>query len=129
MVRIVVAVALALHGLIHIIGFLVPWRLLELRDVPYSTAAAWGRIDLGDAGARVLGLGWLLGTLAFLMAAIGVWQGAPWGVSMTAAAAALSLLLCVAGSPAAVAGLIIDVVVLCTVLVIHLTGWGPTGVG
>src|SRR5262245_42682744 len=48
MVRIIAAVALTLHGVIHLIGFLVAWRLVEHRELAYSTKALWGRVDLGE---------------------------------------------------------------------------------
>ena len=58
--RIVLSLALVLHGLIHLVGFVIPWRLAEIRGFAYSTSVAWGRIDVGEGGARALGLGWLL---------------------------------------------------------------------
>jgi len=121
--RFAIALALALHGLIHLIGFVVPWRLAEIRGFAYSTSAAWGRIQLGDAGARAIGLAWLMGSLAFVLAAAAVWQGAARAVQATAIAAALSALLCLAGSPAAVADLVIDILILMGLLVAHWTGW------
>jgi hypothetical protein len=116
--RIVLAVGLALHGLIHVLGFVVAWRLGEVKDIAYSTSAVWGKIELGEAGARALGVAWLLGTAAFLAAALGVGLGAPWGLAATTLAAAISAVLCLAGSPAAIAGLVIDVAILLVTVVL-----------
>jgi hypothetical protein len=63
---------LALHGLIHLIGFVVPSRLAELQGFSYTTTAAWGHIELGEAGARALGLVWLVTAFAFVVAAYAI---------------------------------------------------------
>jgi hypothetical protein len=112
MVRTVVGLLLVLHGVIHLIGFVVPWRIGEIRGFAYSTSALWGRVDLGDAGARILGAGWLLAAVAFVLAGAGVAAGAAWGLPLTMGAAAVSMVLCIMGSPAAIAGLVIDAAIL-----------------
>ena len=56
MLRIVVAVFLILHGLVHLIGFVVPWKLIKTDEFPYSTTVLAGRVDLGDRGVRLYGL-------------------------------------------------------------------------
>ena len=122
MLRALIAGALGLHGVIHLIGFVVPFRIARLEGFAYTTSAAWGRIELGDGGARFVGALWLLGTAAFLVAAYGIWQDASWAIPVTAAAAGLSLLLCILGSPAAVAGVAINVVILAVIACIKFIG-------
>jgi hypothetical protein len=119
--RTVLGVLIALHGLVHLIGFLVPWRLLVLPEIPYATTAVWGALELGAVGARLLGVGWLLGALVFLLAALGVVSSAPWAVPMTAVAACFSALLCLAGAPAALAGLVLDLLIL--LAIVGIPGW------
>jgi hypothetical protein len=119
MLRILAAVGLAVHGLIHLIGFVVAWRLVEVQGFAYSTTAAWGRIELGDVGARVVGLGWLLAAACFVAAGIGVWQRATWAAPWTGLAAVVSLVLCVLGSPAAIRGVWIDVAILIAVVALQ----------
>lgn len=116
MQRSAVSLLLCLHGLVHLIGFLSACRLVTLRDFPYTTVAAWGRLDLGDRGARLLGFAWLLAALLFLAGAAAVWTQDPWATPLVGGAAALSLLLCVLGSPAATPGIAIDVLILLEVL-------------
>lgn len=106
------AVGLAAHGLIHLIGFVVPWRLASLESVPYRTTALNGAIELGEAGARLLGLGWLGVAVGFVVAAVGVWQGASWSLPFVAALALVSLGLCILGLPEAAAGIVVDLVIL-----------------
>jgi len=75
MIRRLAAVGLALHGLIHVIGFVVPWRIATLEGFAYRTTAFDGGLDLGAAGVEVIGLLWLALTFAFLVAGYGVWRG------------------------------------------------------
>jgi hypothetical protein len=122
MLRTVLALALALHGLIHLIGFVVPFRIAQLEGYAYTTTAAWGHLELGDDGARVVGVLWLLAALAFLVAAVGIWQQVVWAVPLTVAVSGCSLVLCILGSPAAVAGIAINVVILAVIVYLVLVG-------
>ncbi len=110
--RLFLSLALALHGLIHLLGFVVPWRLAAVKGVTASTAAFFGHVELGAAGAKLLGLGWLLAAAAFLVAAVGVWQSASWANGAVLGAALFSLLLCLAGAPASAPGLVVNALIL-----------------
>jgi hypothetical protein len=39
--RVALAGAIAAHGLIHLIGFVVPWQLAAVAGFPYRTTLAW----------------------------------------------------------------------------------------
>jgi hypothetical protein len=112
MVRIALAVFLGLHGLVHVLGFLVPWQLMTSPDFAYTTSGAWGALELGDSGARVVGAGMLLLAIAYVVAAIGLARGTRWGVAAVVAVTAASLVLTILQAPAAVLGLVINVAVL-----------------
>lgn len=112
MTRRLAAIALALHGLIHLIGFVVPWRLADLEGIAYRTTAFGGRVDLGDAGARLLGVAWLPLVVLFLFAAYGVLRSRDWAWSLTVVAAAVSFGLCVVGVPDTIYGLVVNVLIL-----------------
>lgn len=103
---------LALHGLIHLIGFLVPWKLASPEGFPYRTTILAGRVDLGDAGIRSLGVAWLLAALAFLLAAVGLGAGQPWWWPVAIGVAIASLVLCVLSLPDAWVGILANLVVL-----------------
>lgn len=122
MLRTLLALALAAHGLIHLIGFVVPFRIAQLEGYAYTTSAAWGRFELGDDGARVVGVLWLLVTVAFIVAAYGIWQQASWAIPVTATIAGCSLVLCILGSPAAAAGIAINVLILAVIGYVELAG-------
>ena len=58
--RILLAALLIGHGIAHLVGFVVPWRLVTSAEVPYRTTMLAGSVDLGAAGVRLLGIVWLL---------------------------------------------------------------------
>lgn len=120
MLRGLLGLALVVHGAIHLIGFVVPWRIAEIPGYAPGTTAVWGRLQLGDGGARVLGLAWLAAALAFAFAGVAVAIGAPSAVAIVGVATALSTMLCIAGSPAAVAGLVIDAGIFAVLAAIQL---------
>lgn len=45
--RSVAAAVLAVHGLIHLIGFLVPWPIAQVEGFAYRTTALGGSVELG----------------------------------------------------------------------------------
>ncbi len=66
----------------------------------------------GDSPVHIVGLLWLIAALAFSVAAAGVALGRAWWRRLTAFAALLSLVLCLAWWSSASSGAVIDVVIL-----------------
>jgi predicted cation transporter len=110
--RRIAAALLALHGLVHLIGFVVPWRVAQVEGFAYRTTAFDGAIELGEAGALVIGLAWLAIAVGFVIAAVGVWQARAWAIPLTGVLAVASLAVCVMGLPETVAGIVLDVAIL-----------------
>jgi len=110
--RRIAAILLTLHGVIHLIGFVTPWRIATLEGFAYRTTLLNGALDVGDVGARVIGLVWLGLTLGFLAAGFGVWRGEPWAIGLTGALAIVSLVVCLLGLPETFAGIAINVMIL-----------------
>jgi hypothetical protein len=108
MVRRAAAAFLVLHGLIHLMGFAVSWQLATMQELAYRTTIFNGALDVGDAGARVLGIAWVVAAAALVAAGFLVWRGSSSAVVVTAAAAVVSLAVCAAGLPDAFRGLYID---------------------
>jgi hypothetical protein len=111
-IRRIAAILLALHGVIHLIGFVTPWRIATLEGFAYRTTVLNGALDVGDAGVRVVGLVWLGLTAGFLAAGYGVWRGKRWAVGLTGVLAVVSLVVCLLGLPETFAGIAIDGVIL-----------------
>lgn len=111
MILALAAVALALHGLIHLIGFVVPWGLAQVEGFPYRTTALAGAIELGDAGARAVGVAWLTLAVGFVVAAVALWRREPWAVPLAVGLAVASAVVCAAGLPEAAVGIAVDVAI------------------
>jgi hypothetical protein len=48
--RIIVGLILLAHGFAHLVGFVVPWRLMAVPDAAYKTTLLAGKINVGDRG-------------------------------------------------------------------------------
>jgi hypothetical protein len=106
--RFVLAFVIAAHGIgasrgLHFVVEACDPRGTSLQDDIFS-----GRLDVGDAGIRVIGVLWLLAALAFLIGPIAVTTEASWAGRFLFAAVIASTLLCVAGWPDARIGLAVN---------------------
>jgi hypothetical protein len=106
--RIVLALFLLAHGVAHLVGFVSSFKLATLSELPYKTTIFSGRIDVGDAGIRVLGVLWLLTALAFLVVATAVATATDSAARFMLAAVIASLTLCLAGWPDARIGVAVN---------------------
>lgn len=126
--RIVLALLLLGHGVAHLPGFLVAWRLRSFPELPYHTTVLGGTLDVGDGGMRVLGGAWALLAMLVALSAVGVllrWEGVlaplPWIL-------AASLAICLLGWPEARLGVLANLVLLGMVLAAARMGWvGSSG--
>ena len=107
--RFALAFFLLAHGVAHLVGFVSSWKLATLAELPYKTTVFSGRIEVGDAGIRVMGVLWLLAALAFVVAAIAVATEAGWAVRFIFAGVIASLMLCLVGWPDARVGVGVNV--------------------
>jgi hypothetical protein len=110
--QVIVAAVVAIHGLIHLIGFVVPWNLASLEGFPYRTTALGGAIALGEAGARAVGVVWLGCAVGFFIAGVGIWRGESWALPLAAALAVVSIVICALGLPESVAGIVVNAVII-----------------
>ena len=123
MLRIALALLMALHGVAHLPGVVGSWRLAPLAGIPPHTTVLAGRLDVGEGGMRLLGAGWLLAALAFWVAAGGALTHRPWWMPAGVAAVALSVLLSVLELPYARVGVYVNVVIVLLLLAGSRTGW------
>ena len=112
MIRTLAAVLLAVHGLVHLIGFVVPWGIAQVEGFPYRTSALDGAVALGEPGVRLVGVAWLVLAVGFVVAGIATWRRAAWAARLTAVLAVGSIVVCVLGLPEAVFGIVVDAAVL-----------------
>jgi hypothetical protein len=123
--RFAIAAVLVLHGLAHLVGFLVPWQLIRPAAASYSTTLFAGQLDVGAAGIRAVGLLWLLALAPFLIAAAGVVARAPWWTTMAFWAALASMALCLVSWPEARIGAVVNLALLAWLTFGRSQGWVP----
>jgi hypothetical protein len=103
---------LALHGLVHLLGFVSYLRLATIPTLPYTTAVLGGRLELGTAGMSAFGLAWGVAALGFVLVAAALLLGWAWWRPALLAVTLLSLLITVLDYGPAKAGIVVDVVIL-----------------
>jgi hypothetical protein len=116
MIKIIAAIFLILHGLIHLFGFLVPWGIMETDDFQYKTTILAGKVDLGPTGIRIVGILWFVGAIGFVIAGIGLWMVTPWWFTLLVAVTLYSLVLCILGWPDSQFGVYINLIILVVLL-------------
>lgn len=118
-----------IHAVAHLVGVLVPWRLIELEEAPYKTTQLADSLDVGDLGMKVVGLFWLLGVVGFSAAGLGVLLGASWWQSLAVYSALFSLILSVFGWPESRYGVFINIAIVVFLLFGGARGWLPVAGG
>jgi hypothetical protein len=120
--RIAVGVYLLVHGVCHLVGFLVPWRLITSKEEPYKTTLLAGAIEVGPVGIRVVGILWLLAALALMGTGGGALLSSPWWRAALLGLTVFSTVLCVFGLPGAKIGILANLILFAYLLALRL-GW------
>jgi hypothetical protein len=121
--RIAIAVIMTLHGIAHLVGFAVPWRLAALPGGIYPTTLLAGRVAVGEAGMRAVGVVWLLLALGFVAVALGaVLERAGW-VQAAVGVALVSLMWTLVGWPDARIGAVVNAALLVVLTAGARAGW------
>ena len=105
-------ISLALHGLIHLLGFTSYLNLVTVPTLPYKTAVLGGRLDLGAAGMSLFGLAWGVAALGFVLVAAGYLFGWAWWRPALIAVTLLSLVVTVLDYGPAWAGIVVNLAIL-----------------
>jgi hypothetical protein len=110
-------VVVLLHGLIHLMGFVAYWQIAELQNLPYKTTLLKGQLEVGKTGIRVFGVLWLVATVGFVAAAIGLVADQGWWRTVMLGSALFSLMIAVLDWNVAILGAIVDAVILAVLVV------------
>lgn len=87
------------HAIAHLVGFVVPWKIVKLEEMKYSTKIFFNKIDVGDNGIRLIGILWLLASLSFIAVSISVFQNVSIWKSLLLFTTIFSLILTIIGLP------------------------------
>jgi hypothetical protein len=112
MIRIIIMIGLMIHGLIHLLGFVVPWRLATVDGLTYKTTVLAGRFDVGERGTQIIGLLWFVAAVGFVAAGIAVLTLHPWWPALVLSITLLSLVITILGWPEAQIGVLINLIIL-----------------
>jgi hypothetical protein len=115
-----VGIILALHGLIHLLGFASYLKLTTVATLPYKTAVLGGRLELGTAGMSVFGLAWGVAALGFVLVAAAYLLGWAWWRPVLIAVTLLSLVITVLDTGPAKAGIVVNLAILALLLIPRL---------
>jgi Family of unknown function (DUF6544) len=116
--QIILAIAVGIHGLIHLLGFVAYWPLAKVVELPYKTSLLGGRLELGAGGMRLYSALWLLSALGFVIAAIALATKWPSWAPLMLGAVLLSIVVCIPDWGAAFRGVWIDVVLLLVLVIV-----------
>lgn len=111
------------HGIAHLVGFVVPWRIATMEEMPYKTSILNGKLTLGDNGIRIYGLFWLILAMAFLVLATAILLHQGWWVTVSPYLAFSSLLFCLLSWPDARIGILINLLIIFLLPYIVEKGW------
>jgi hypothetical protein len=121
--RILLAFLFIAHGIAHLPGFVVPWRLATLPGLPYKTSMINGSVQVGGMGIRILGLFWLLGALGFVLTGAATLRGYGYWPTLGVAVTLFSLVLTLLGWPEARIGTVLNLMLLTLILFGARAGW------
>ena len=120
--RIAIAILLFLHGFAHLPGFIVPWRITSLDEMPYKTTVLSGSVNVGDIGIRAVGIAWLVISLLFVLSGIGMLVQIAWWKPVAMITLLSSFVLCILCWPDTRIGLFVNLAILVYLLAIDGMG-------
>jgi hypothetical protein len=124
-VRLALSLLFIVHGIAHLPGFLVPWRLAAPATMPYTTTVLGGTADLGPVGIRIVSILWLFAAVAFVAAGAATFlEDAAWR-TLAITATLASLALTVLGWPQSRIGLALNLLLLAYLIWGARLGWLP----
>jgi len=122
-IRIIAAVILFFHGLIHLMGTTVYMQFGSLEGFPYKTTILNGRIDLGENGIYIFGVVWALAAIGFVVTAVGLVAQWKWNQSLLVGVSIFSLVLTDLDWEIASTGAIVNIVILVILWIMASKKW------
>jgi hypothetical protein len=121
--NIVLAIILFIHGFAHLVGFVVPWKIANLKEMPYKTTLLNGKIDVGDFGIRLVGIIWLVIAVVFFICGVGLLLHSSWWQWLTIIVSVFSFFLCVSGLPDARIGIFVNILIVIFIFIAKRFEW------
>ncbi len=112
MLNYILAALLFIHGVAHLVGFVVSWKLADLKEMPFSTKIFSKKIELGETGIKIYGLIWLLLAVFYIICVILILFNGPIYKNILISASVLSLIMSILGVPESKFGIVINVLLI-----------------
>lgn len=107
-----VAFGIALHALIHLMGFVAYLQLADIEELPYKTILLNGRWSVGEYGIRAFGVLWLLVSIGFVIGISGLVTQQSWWLPVLFIITIISLILTILDWEVAFRGVFVNIVIL-----------------
>lgn len=111
-IHVFAAIALALHGLIHLMGTITYLQIGTIEGFTYKSTLLNGSWDLGPSGIAVFGALWAVAANGFLAAAVSILIDRDYAQPMLLAMTLFSLTLTALDWSTAYAGIIVNLIIL-----------------
>ncbi|MCK5032088.1 MAG: hypothetical protein KAS18_00605 [Calditrichia bacterium] len=121
--KIFVAIFLFVHGFAHLIGFVVPWKIAHLEEMPYKTTVFNGNLYLGEFGIRIVGIFWLIIALAFSLSSYLLITHNPIWLIFTLVITLVSIILCILGWPDSKIGVFVNFFIVLGIFILQWFDW------
>jgi len=118
--RLLLAAVLLAHGIAHVVGFVVPWKIIVSPEVPYRTTIL--SVDVGPAGVRLIGIAWLAAAFLFAALAASVLRNGAWWYEEAFVLVAFSIALCLLGLPESRPGFLANLIVVALLMLSRFAG-------
>lgn len=125
MIRIFISILLFIHGLIHLLGFVVNWKISDIEEMSYKTTVLYGLIDVGEKGIKFIGVLWLIIALSFIISAIWILTLSQGTLIPLFIVTIFSIILCIIGLPESLAGLVFNIVLITYLFFGNKIDWLP----
>ena len=104
------AILILIHGIAHLVGFVVPWKLVKFEDMPYKTTLLNGSIDAGASGIKIIGILWLITATLFIICCFGILFY--WDIDyLVYITATISLIMSILGLPDSKLGIPVNILI------------------
>ena len=121
--KIIIAILIFMHGVAHLVGFVVPWKITQLEEMPYKTTLLNGSLDIGNTGIRIIGILWLMTALAFFVSVYFIFFHSPLWLVFTIFIILFSMILCILGWPDSKIGVFANFFILLVLFILQWFDW------
>ena len=120
--KVILALFLLIHGFAHLVGFIVPWKLAVLKEMPYDTRVFYKKLNLSPYGIRIIGIFWLVTALAYYYCIFELFNNPAMGMWLIWLVSVFSLILSTLALPETKFGILANVILIILLVAIQYFG-------